>query len=82
MRTALEMQPDLIVTDWNMPVMNGLEMLESLKAAGYRGSVGFVTTECTADMRIQASQSGASFLISKPFTPDDFQRTLGPILGV
>ena len=68
--------PDLIFSDWNMPNKSGLEFLEALKEEGYKIPFGFVTTEATAEMRAKATQAGAKFLISKPFTVETFTKVL------
>jgi two-component system, chemotaxis family, chemotaxis protein CheY len=70
--------PDLVLSDWNMPNMTGLQLLEALRDSGVKVSFGFVTTEATLDMRLRAFGAGAKFLISKPFTPDSFKDQLGP----
>lgn len=66
----------LVLSDWNMPNMNGLELLQNLRAAGSRVVFGFVTTEGTPDMRAKAMASGAQFVIVKPFTAQQFEETL------
>jgi two-component system chemotaxis response regulator CheY len=76
-----EAKPDLILSDWNMPEMSGIEFLDALKAEGISVKFGFVTTERTPEMRERAESSGASFMIVKPFTPEDFKSALSPILG-
>lgn len=68
--------PDLVLSDWNMPNMTGLELLEALKSNGLKVTFGFVTTEATPDMRTRAIGAGAKFLISKPFTPESFKEHL------
>lgn len=73
--------PDLLLTDWNMPNMTGIELLEALKAQGRSVKSGFVTTEGTPEMRRRASEAGALFLITKPFTPENFKEALGPVIG-
>lgn len=73
--------PDLILSDWNMPEMSGIELLDSLRAEGVAVKFGFVTTERTPEMRARASEAGAAFLIVKPFTPDDFKEALTPLVG-
>jgi len=73
--------PDLILSDWNMPEKSGLELLEALKAAGSTVKFGFVTSESTPAMKQKATDAGALFLITKPFTPDTFKETLGPYLS-
>ncbi|OIO70475.1 MAG: response regulator [Zetaproteobacteria bacterium CG12_big_fil_rev_8_21_14_0_65_55_1124] len=78
---AREWQPDLIISDWNMPNMNGIEFLQALKGEGFSTPFGFVTTEGSAQMRQTAEEAGAKFLITKPFTADTFKTQLGPILS-
>jgi two-component system chemotaxis response regulator CheY len=73
--------PDLVLSDWNMPEMSGIELLDSLRAEGIGVKFGFVTTERTPEMRMRAAEAGASFLIVKPFTPEDFKDALTPIVG-
>jgi two-component system chemotaxis response regulator CheY len=73
--------PDLVLSDWNMPNMTGIELLEKLSAEGIRVRFGFVTTEATLEMKSRATSAGAQFLISKPFTPESFKETLGPYIS-
>ena len=72
--------PDLILCDWNMPEMNGLEFLQALKSDGDNTKFGFVTSEGTPEMVQTATDNGALFLISKPFTADTFKEKLEPVL--
>lgn len=74
--------PKLILSDWNMPVMNGIELLKQLRAAQCNTPLGFITSEASAEIRELAMQSGASFLLTKPFTPEAVQSALEPFLGV
>ena len=76
-----EWAPDVIISDWNMPNMNGLEFLQALKAEGFSGLFGFVTTEGSPKMKETAMEEGANFLITKPFTAQSFQTELGPTLN-
>jgi len=73
--------PDLILCDWNMPEMSGIDFLASLRNSGFQTKFGFITSESTTEMRDKAIEAGALFLISKPFTADNFQEHLDPILG-
>lgn len=75
-----EWQPDLVLCDWNMPNLNGLEFLQRLKADGNPVKFGFITSEGTAEMRQTAEENGALFLISKPFTSDTLQGELESII--
>ncbi len=78
---ALADPPDLVLSDWNMPEMSGLDFLRALRAAGKAVPFGFVTSEGSPDMREVAMATGALFLIAKPFTADVFTEYLSPVLG-
>lgn len=73
--------PDLVLSDWNMPEMTGIELLRSLRRGGNQVPFGFVTSEGSTDMRDLAAAAGAAFLIAKPFTPESFRDALEPFLG-
>jgi two-component system chemotaxis response regulator CheY len=63
-----ESMPDVILLDWNMPVMNGLEFLVSLRAlAADQPIVVFCTTENNMDHVRKAIEAGANEYIMKPF---------------
>lgn len=68
--------PDLVLSDWNMPELTGIELLRILRAEKSPVKLGFITTEGTAEMRARASSEGALFLIAKPFTPEHFRTAL------
>ncbi len=72
--------PGLILSDWNMPNMTGIEFLRALRGSGDERPFGFVTSEGSEDMRGTAEQAGALFLIAKPFTAESFQDALSGIL--
>ena len=74
-------RPALVIIDWNMPGMTGYELLQQIKARNLSVKVGMVTTEGTPQMRALAADAGSLFLIAKPFTPEQFQSVLQPILG-
>jgi len=74
-------QPDLVISDWNMPEMTGVEVLRKLRAAGNDVKFGFVTSESTPEMKEQAEAAGALFFIVKPFSAERFDEVFAPILG-
>jgi len=58
----------LALVDWNMPVMNGLEMLRQLRADGFSDlKVMMVTTEAENDYIVRALEAGADEYLMKPF---------------
>jgi two-component system chemotaxis response regulator CheY len=71
--------PDLVLSDWNMPEMTGIQLKEALNAEGIGVPFGFVTSETTPEMRERAIAAGALFLLAKPFTVDTFQEVLGSV---
>ena len=78
--TIAATQFDLVLTDWNMPEMTGIELLSELRARANPVRLGFITTEGTPEMRAAANVAGALFLIAKPFTSETFQDVLGKVL--
>ena len=81
-KTFVGGQFDLVLSDWNMPNLNGFGLLTNLRADGFKVPFVFVTTECTAEMRQQAHEAGADKFIVKPFTGDDVRFALEPLVGV
>jgi len=63
---------DMIITDLNMPKMNGIELIKKLRNGagfGFR-PILMLTTESCDDMKMQGKEAGASAWIIKPFTPE------------
>ncbi|MGO8757152.1 MAG: response regulator [Terracidiphilus sp.] len=59
---------DIALVDWNMPVLNGLDMLLQLRADGFAGlKVMMVTTESENDFIVRALDAGADEYLMKPF---------------
>jgi two-component system, chemotaxis family, chemotaxis protein CheY len=71
---------DLILSDWNMPEMSGLEFLKALRAEGFDTTFGFITSESTPSYKDQAMSAGAAFLLSKPFNAESFADALGVVV--
>jgi two-component system chemotaxis response regulator CheY len=71
-----DFNPELVLSDWNMPEMNGLEFLKTLRTGGCAVPFGFITTEASPEMRTAASEAGAFSFITKPFTADDLRDAL------
>lgn len=61
---------DLILLDWNMPIMSGIEALRAVRAAGNNTPIIMVTTEAEKSRVIEAIKTGANDYLIKPFSPD------------
>ncbi len=72
---------DLVVTDWNMPNMSGIELLRAIRAEDSLKAlpVLMVTAENNRDQIIAAAQAGVNGYIVKPFTADTLREKLNRI---
>lgn len=69
--------PDLVLSDWHMPGISGLEMLHTLRQlAGRPVRFGFITTESQANAIEEAKRAGATFVLHKPFRDDQLKENL------
>ena len=78
----LSSQPfDFVVTDWNMPVMTGIELLKAIRADAKLKTlpVLMVTAEAKREQIIEAAQHGVNGYIIKPFTAQTLEEKLGKI---
>ena len=73
----------LIISDWNMPVMSGIELLKAVRGDAGLKSIPFimVTAEGQKDNVMEAAKAGVSNYVVKPFTPDTFSEKLQKVLG-
>lgn len=74
---------DLIVSDWNMPNMNGLELLKKVRSSDKYKATPFimVTAEGKRENVIAAVQSGVSNYIVKPFNAATLKEKLTKVIG-
>ncbi len=74
---------DLIITDWNMPVMDGLTFVKTIRAnSKYDDTpIIMVTTEAAKEDIITALKAGVNNYIVKPFTPDVLKEKIETVLG-
>ncbi len=80
---VLEQQDvDLIISDWNMPKMTGLELLKKVRASEKYSKIPFlmVTAEAQKQNVIEAVQAGVSNYVVKPFTAEAISEKLEKIL--
>jgi len=74
---------DLVLTDYNMPAMNGLELLVEMKRDELLMSIPviMVTTEGSEQRIKEVMEEGAAEYIKKPFTPEEIRSKLNRIMG-
>jgi two-component system chemotaxis response regulator CheY len=73
---------DLVLSDVNMPEMNGIELIRALRAqASYRHTpILMLTTEASAERKREGKQAGATGWIVKPFDPAQLVATMQKVL--
>lgn len=83
LQKAAEANYQLVITDLNMPQMDGLTMIKHLRAkADYAGvPILFLTTESDAGIKQQAKAAGATGWLTKPFDPDQLGRVVTKVLA-
>lgn len=67
---------DLIVTDVRMPGFNGLELVEGLRASGWRQPIVVISAFADAEMHRRVRRLEPAQLFPKPFEPDELEKTL------
>jgi two-component system, chemotaxis family, chemotaxis protein CheY len=82
----MDSNPDIamLITDWNMPEMNGLELVKKVRADARFVDVPIimVTTEGGKGEVITALKAGVNNYIVKPFTPQVLKEKLGAVMGI
>ena len=73
--------PDLILLDWNMPIMDGLTFVKTYRGAGNTTPIIMVTTESEKAKVVAAIKAGVNNYVVKPFTPDTLEARINDTLG-
>jgi two-component system chemotaxis response regulator CheY len=68
--------PDLVLANFNMPEMSGIELLERLHDDGVEVSFGFITSDDSEANVARARRAGARFVIGKPFSRQALRRAV------
>jgi two-component system chemotaxis response regulator CheY len=73
---------DFIITDWNMPEMNGLDLIKEIRANPVYSSMPIlmITTRGTEHDVVEALQAKVNSYIMKPFTPQELKEKIEGIL--
>lgn len=67
---------DFVVTDWNMPNMNGLELIREIRTVNKDVPIIMVTTEGEKAKVVEAIQEGVTDYLCKPFEKEELQEKL------
>jgi two-component system chemotaxis response regulator CheY len=80
---AQSQQVDLVLADYNMPRMNGIELVQALRALpGHRSTpVLLLTTECDEALKASGKAAGASGWLRKPFDPPALLAAIERVIG-
>ena len=84
MEKIAEKKFELIISDWNMEPMNGLELLKRVRASdGYLRTIPFilVTAESKPENIVEAKKAGVNNYIVKPFTADTLRQKVNSVLS-
>ena len=66
----------LVLMDWNMPNMTGLEALTQIRSSGHKVPIVMVTTESEKERVMEAIKAGANDYLAKPFDPKTIKTKL------
>lgn len=74
---------DLVITDWSMPKMSGIELVRSVRDDdSFRGlPVMMVTAEATREQIIAAAEAGVDSYVVKPFSADALKERIASLVG-
>jgi two-component system, chemotaxis family, chemotaxis protein CheY len=73
---------DLVITDWNMPEMSGIDFVRALRGMERASTlpVLMVTTNAAKDDIVEALRAGVNNYVVKPFTPDTIKEKIDAVL--
>lgn len=82
-KVSSHLDANLVICDVNMPKMNGLEMLTTVKANAKTSGMAFLmlTTEAQPELVQQAKRAGAKGWIIKPFKPELLLAAVNKLIG-
>jgi two-component system OmpR family response regulator len=68
LRVAGELEPDLVVLDWMLPDLNGLEVGRRLRDQGFKTAILFLTAKDAVENKVEALRAGGDDYVTKPFS--------------
>ena len=75
-REIVQWKPDMVLLDWHMPGISGLQVLRKIQELEIDTKIGLITAEKNASSIEQAKQAGAVFVVHKPFTNKELKESL------
>lgn len=73
---------DVILMDWNMPKMLGIDAVRAIRAKGVTTPIIMVTTEAEKMRVVEAIKAGAQNYVIKPFEPETIIGKIADVLGI
>lgn len=77
---VMECEYDLVLMDWNMPTMLGIDAVKAIRAKGKKVPIIMVTTEAEKSRIVDAIKAGANNYIIKPFEPAKIVAKINDVL--
>jgi two-component system chemotaxis response regulator CheY len=75
-KAAEDTQISLMLMDWNMPELAGIDAVRQIRAKGNKTPIVMVTTEAEKRRVVEAIQAGINDYLVKPFTPEQLQEKI------
>ncbi len=72
---------EMIITDWNMPELDGLEFVNAVRGQNSSIPILMVTTNAAKEDIVAALQAGVNNYVVKPFTPETLKEKIESLLG-
>jgi|HubBroStandDraft_6_1064221.scaffolds.fasta_scaffold306043_2 two-component system chemotaxis response regulator CheY len=74
--------PDAVITDWSMPVMDGLTLVQEIRKRNSTVPIVMVTSQAERDQVVAALEAGINDYLVKPFSPIDIKRKLSKLFAL
>jgi two-component system, OmpR family, response regulator len=68
LEAVIQTEPDLVVLDWMLPDLEGIEVGRRLRAQGYKTAVLFLTAKDATENKVEALRAGGDDYVTKPFS--------------
>ena len=73
---------DLIISDWNMPNVTGLDLLQHVRKTWHNMPFIMMTGRATEDFVLAAKENGVNGYVIKPFSPDQLMRKIQSVFNI